>query len=897
MLALILVPARIWGIAETGESYRGFDPHLVYPVEKTFSATTAGVIDITDSDLTLVAPAGSTPLAHLVTTPMGFDADMDITVNETSDGRPFRIGVWSVRTQAGYYLNFGPPPFNVVTSTYEVGDQMIAQNILGTYSPGQKYHVRLNVDRERQELTSWISVLETLPVEGNALLLKGGPQDPTYGDAFSNFVPVEPGQTYNYGGWVRPIIGTDAYKISVFWYDSSDKLISFSNDWHSIRPLKDWTEVSFEAQAPFDAVKARIFLGSGNGTSNLFTGVFMRAAGSTQSILPNASFTDGTTGWNSPADKRAGTVISSSPLVSSNTLTAADAPDLFGSMRLSLTAFSESTQGQSSATLSSYQLTLPPDLYQTMKTENGGLPVLILLAAGLILCAVQLASAWRQRAGQQASQANGPVAVLVHLDRRLVLALAALAAYFIGNGVLFHLGQHPFDMLSQNVWAYIGTHVGLVDVYPLANTVTLARAWNGSPYHEAIFPYIGLLAYYFSGIGWMSRIFFDSPGPWSPDAFTLEFMIKTGNVLFGLADAVLIVLILRQLKVANRSVHIAGALFVFNPALWLDMSIWGGTESISIFFILLSVWRAERGSPQMAWLALGGAVLTRPQMAIPAALLAIVYLRKFGLSETLKSASWTVIAGFFVLAPFLYHFSPSFPVDYFRLVARTHVEHGGETIGGVASGSYSIWPLVTGFTENVSGLDRGTVPQSTHLIGNITYGGAGNLLVFGLLLSIIGALALRKRAASAEVYLPLLALAMFGWSMFTTQMISRYFLYALAFVIVSRASLRGFAYYSVVSVLTVTITVATWASLGLSIEDVPQLASGFHPDNNVLTRWIMDLYGSDWFITAGVIANMAVLLWLSIVAFRPSLPARRARQRPELEQAADGWPIAQPQDI
>jgi len=179
-------------------------------------------------------------------------------------------------------------------------------------------------------------------------------------------------------------------------------------------------------------------------------------------------------------------------------------------------------------------------------------------------------------------------------------------------------------------------------------------------------------------------------------------------------------------------------------------------------------------------------------------------------------------------------------------------------------GGHSIWPFVTLFWEGLSGRERSSLPEATILAGNLTYGQASNLLVVGLLLVVAGLLFFgRGSTKTARGYLPLVAVGMLGWNMFLTGMVSRYFLYALALIIASRASIRPGVYYPIVATLSITIFVTVYASIGYAIQDVPHLAPALHSSNNPVTRFVMYLVSVDWFITLSSFANLMVLFWLA----------------------------------
>jgi hypothetical protein len=145
-------------------------------------------------------------------------------------------------------------------------------------------------------------------------------------------------------------------------------------------------------------------------------------------------------------------------------------------------------------------------------------------------------------------------------------------------------------MNAEKLYAYVARTYGLADLYYLPNTVSLAKVWGGTPVLESGFPYEPVIAYFFSGIGWLNSLLFAGGGLFALDSARLEYLIKAANVLFGLGDSVFVYLILRKLQVSERWSLAGSALFLFNPAVWFSTSVWGQTHVVSIFFVLLAFW-------------------------------------------------------------------------------------------------------------------------------------------------------------------------------------------------------------------------------------------------------------------------------------------------------------------
>src|SRR6185437_10978416 len=166
--------------------------------------------------------------------------------------------------------------------------------------------------------------------------------------------------------------------------------------------------------------------------------------------------------------------------------------------------------------------------------------------------------------------------------------------------------------------------------------------------------------YLSAAAGWIYALLFGSTS--NLNDIRLDYVIMAINVVFGFGDAVLIYAILRRIGASMRWSLIPAALFMFNPAVWFSMSVWGQTHVISIFFVLLAIWLAEKHMPMWAWFALAIACLTRPQMIVFGLVLGVVFLRKFTWREKLPALSWAVILTFLAMLPLTLATSPSLPV-------------------------------------------------------------------------------------------------------------------------------------------------------------------------------------------------------------------------------------------
>jgi len=574
--------------------------------------------------------------------------------------------------------------------------------------------------------------------------------------------------------------------------------------------------------------------------------------------------------------------ISGSGLSAVGLLPTEYAHDLFKSVRLSLTA-SRSGTGGGVAELYGYRAALPHQRSFADKIDDprAAAITLILLALAALITLGTAASLVRHKGpvvlGRLRLMAKRARTTLVR-RRSLVLGGAAVAAlYLVPNVLLFGLGGHPFDIANEKAYSYVAAQYGPVHLYYLPSLVGLPAVSNGVPYIEAAFPYGPVFAYVFAAIGWMSRLLFGSVV--SLTSIEPDYVIKAVNVAFGLGDAILIYAILTRLKVTQKWSLIAAGLFLFNPAVWFSMSVWGQTHVISLFFVLLAVWLAERSAPVWAWMALTAACLTRPQMLVFGVLLGIVFLRKFPWRQNLFALSWTAILTFLLMAPLTLATSPSLPVDV--IVNDLRIQEGGGNdvlLTTVSQDAYSVWPLVTYLTRGTSGLERSFTPSSTPLAGPVTYQRLSQVLTIAAMLVIAGLLIARDRRKDDEGgYLPLVTLGIVAFLMLTTGLVATHFVLALPFLLLCRRWLSNTAYFFVVIVWTVTTFVPMFGDMGIAISRLdyyPLLA----PAHNALTSFFVKLYAWDRFITVGIVANLCALIWLAILALRPSHIDRLIRQ-------------------
>jgi hypothetical protein len=572
-------------------------------------------------------------------------------------------------------------------------------------------------------------------------------------------------------------------------------------------------------------------------------------------------------------DKGAGSLLSRITTQGAPTMTASvdsqQNPKLFADVALSLSAGVAAGNGSSHVVLQNYRVDLPHQRLWAVKVADpmaeGAL--IVLAIAGVLLLAGALARrfSWISTIRWPAVKPGG-------------VAFFAVAVYLIGNVLLFPLAGHPFDMRAEQLYAYVARAYGPGQLYYLPNVITLPQIWNGIPYQETPFPYEPVLAYLFTGIGWLYSALIGG-GTFSPGSMQLEYLIKGVNVLFGLGDAVLIYSILRHIGAGRRLRLLATALWLFNPAVWFSMSVWGQTHVISLFFVLLAVLIIEKRLPVAAWLALAAGCLTRPQMLVFGVLVGVVLLRKFGWSENVRALSWTVIAVFIVLVPFTLATSPSLPVDVLRYTFQAHeTTSPGVVVTAISQDAYSVWPLIEYLSQGATGFHKAFNPSSGAVLGPLTFKSLSQILTLSVVLVVSAYLWFRRRPIEEPGgYLPYVALGVTGFLMLLFGLIATHFLLALPFLLLLRRWTGGVAYFYIVIIWTVTTFVTMYGDMGLFLtsQDYPLLAQS----HNAVTKFVVWLYTADRFITVGIVANICAVIWLAYLTLgtpRPEVQTKGA---------------------
>ena len=549
---------------------------------------------------------------------------------------------------------------------------------------------------------------------------------------------------------------------------------------------------------------------------------------------------------------------------SENDLTPKQFPAFFGNGEISLSASAFSAGPPVSVTLRNFVLTLPHErLWAAKVSDSLARPALIALAiaGGVLLVAVAFVAARRARVGTL--RLKPP-----RWSWASLAVVGAIGIYLVGNALLLPLKGHPFDFGYEEFYAYVARTYGPQHLYYLPNVVSLADIWRGVPYLEAAFPYEPAVAYLSAGIGWITSILFAGGGVFARNSVQLGEVIKSVNVLFGLADAALIYAILRQINTTKAWSVIAGALFPLQPGGLVQHVGLGADPRREP--VLRARRRPACGTPH-AVLGVAGSGRRLPHPASDAGVRPALGDRVSAQVLVERERVGSVVDADRDLPRLVPIHAGDQPIAPDRHHAEQLPRPGGQRqppgLNTVSQTAYSIWPLVTYLVQGASGLQRAFLPSSTLLVGPLSYQFVSQVLTLAAMLSVSAILLFRRRSAiDPGGYLPLVALGIASFLMLLTGLVATHFLLALPFLLLSRRWMGTVAYLYIAAIWTVSTLVPMFGEMAISVplQQYPLLAA----QSGAITNFAIQMYGSDRFITTAIVANICAVIWLAFVAFR-----------------------------
>lgn len=248
---------------------------------------------------------------------------------------------------------------------------------------------------------------------------------------------------------------------------------------------------------------------------------------------------------------------------------------------------------------------------------------------------------------------------------------------------------------------------------------------------------------------------------------------KLLSIMSDIGITVLIYALARKfLKSDSHSAFLAGMVYLFNPAVFYNSSLWGQLESPPVFFILLAVWLTITSKPLMGHAAMAMALLIKQSSLIFFPIFIIFSYFKTGQKTTLKGLLLQFIIFYISYLPF-FNFQVStinYPLQTY--LNRIEVGSGSDYITDHA---FNLWALNTKLQK---------ISDKKVLFGNLNPNQIGKT-VFIILYLILVINFLKNRTNKS--FINLLGLVSMTAFMVLTRMHERYLAPTLPFLAVSAA--------------------------------------------------------------------------------------------------------------
>lgn len=876
MIAMILTPAGVWAAPEDDDRLTAFDATLMY-ANATGGGQAPGSIVMDPHSLRIETSPGSSPVVHLATGPLTVNAHMSMRIDESlPDAMPAMVSITSPYGEATERIVFKGGLSQEIMSQKVEGDRIVSESALGNYALHQTYSLKVDLNREK----GTFAITGTTPadeVRGDVLELDSQGSHYESHLLSTQTFRVSPGETYRLSAAIRPLV-TGPAGLSVEWLDASGDRIAVKGSWSDTTGNPDgWSPISGDFVAPAKADAVRLAVAVAPATRALIDDVRLISLDDGRTVLDQSEWLTSVE-WRRAEGTRAPVKHSFQDTSFKLTGTEDSNPALFQTLRMAISLGAESGTGSSSVTFNDPVIELPHQRWMAVRTDSGVLRLVtaMLGLAGIVaLCLVIYSSRGALRL--RFREWTGP-RVLVVSPIRLVSVVAVVGTFLLASALLAGAGSLNADVIGARVWAYTAQEYGLDSIYFLPNMASAeAQQWMGSPWQEAGFPYGPTMAYIFGAIGWFYHAVLHQPALGTVDSSTIDITVRFVNALFAVGCAAVIWMVARNRGVLRSRASLLVAVFLLSPVLILAGSVWGSTQTISLFFVLVAIAFADRMKAGPAWTFLLLAVMTRPQSIAPIAVLAIVLLFGMPWRKTIRGLALAVIAVFVVLLPLSLTVSPTLPADVIGNALFMHVGSGNDpwTLP-VSWGAFTLWPILTTLTQGVGGVDALLYPATTPLSGlfGLTPYESASPLKF-LFLAVMMALAGRRARDLLESgqYLVVMTAAALSLLILGTGTPSYHLVLPATLALMSTTGLTRLEHNLAIATLNVTLAISMYGMGAYWLSAHPDWSVGVFDENFWATGLGIQLVQSTPLVFSLCAANVAILVLFTYRAFRPAIPA------------------------
>ena len=363
-----------------------------------------------------------------------------------------------------------------------------------------------------------------------------------------------------------------------------------------------------------------------------------------------------------------------------------------------------------------------------------------------------------------------------------------LLGCILGLSLAIQLLVAPYQGYIFNLASYLGWGTAFV-VHPL--TVYSLTGANYPPLTIYIFAVVELLYQVIGHLLGFSSAQLAFP---LPNTFAALWLVAKLPIIAANVGSSWLIYRLARLATSARWALLAALAYAIAPSMVLDGAIWGQTDGMPIFFILLAIVAIQSRRSVWAGVLLGLAVMIKPQPVIFVPILLLYILLTLGRRQFVKASLAVLITILVICSPFL--LPPHIEMlDFYHNV----VSH---------------FSLVTEYAFNLWFLIAPTLNSQTPVIGSLTANSIG-VILFAPIYTLALVLVWHRRSLAA-VYMAL-ALAAVGFFDLTTLQRERYLFQALAFLLLAAVYYRSFVIHYAIASITVFTNIFVQYSLGEAV--------------------------------------------------------------------------------
>ena len=383
-----------------------------------------------------------------------------------------------------------------------------------------------------------------------------------------------------------------------------------------------------------------------------------------------------------------------------------------------------------------------------------------------------------------------------------------LLGYILGISLALQLLVSPYLGFFEDLQTYLAWGAKF-DSHPLL-FYSLTPAANYPPLAIYLFGVVDLLYY---GLGHLIGFSNAQLSASLSTPFAVLWCVAKGPMIAANMGSSWLIYRLARQAASARVALLAALAYAVAPSMILDGAIWGQTDGVPIFFVLLAIVAVQARRPRQVGVFLALAVMIKPQPVIFIPIVLWYVLLTVGWRDVVKASLTGLITILVICSPFL------LPPHIQMLAYYHNTVHSFNGVLNFAI-ALNLWFLLG------SSIMHGSWTYQTPVFASVTLNSVGMLLfapVYALALVLVW-----RRRGMATLYMAM-GLAVVGFFDLTALQQGRYLFPALAFLLLAAVYHRPFIlHYAIASVTVFTNILLVAAYAGAYVAQEPQFLPLYH---------------------------------------------------------------------